>query len=368
MRGIAMGHGSPIDTVETAIEGAVGIITLNRPKALNALDHAMCLAIDAALKGWAGDDRVAAVLIRGAGERAFCAGGDVRAVREDGMAWKRGAGDGALTRDFFRDEYRMNRRIATFPKPYIALIDGITMGGGVGLSVHGSHRVATERTVIAMPETAIGLFPDVGASFILPRLTGEIGTYLALTGGRIKAADALALGIATHVTASAGIPDLIGALVASVTHAGAVSAIEDVLARHGVAPGEAELLPEQTTIDRCFGFGRVERILAALDDDGGIFAAETAATLRAMSPTSLKLTLKAMRLGRTLDLESCLRMEYRLTQSVVAGRDFYEGVRAVLVDKDHAPKWYPASLDAVDDSLVDQHFLVPSRGDLDFPD
>ena len=363
-----MQQGSPIDTVETAIEGAVGVITLNRPKALNALDHAMCLAIDAALKAWATDDKVAAVLIRGAGDRAFCAGGDVRAVREDGLAWKRGAGDGALTRDFFRDEYRMNRRIATFPKPYIALIDGITMGGGVGLSVHGRYRVATERTLIAMPETAIGLFPDVGASYILPRLAGEIGTYLALTGGRIKAADALALGIATHSIASTSIPDLIAALVVSVSHANVVPAIEDVLARYAGAAGETELMKQRPTIDRCFGFDQVEGILAALNDDGGLFAAETAATLRTMSPTSLKLTMKEMRLGRALDLESCLRMEYRLTQSVAAGRDFYEGVRAVLVDKDNAAKWHPANLDAVDDSLVDSHFLVPSRGDLDFPD
>jgi enoyl-CoA hydratase len=363
-----MQQDSPIDTVQTAIEGAVGVITLNRPKALNALDHAMCLAIDAALKVWANDDRVAAVLIRGAGDRAFCAGGDVRAVREDGLAWKRGTSDGALTRDFFRDEYRMNRRIAAFPKPYIALIDGITMGGGVGLSVHGRYRVATERTLIAMPETAIGLFPDVGASFILPRLPGEIGTYLALTGGRIKAADALSLGIATHLTASAGIPDLIFALIASVTPGNTASIIEDVLARYTNVAGETELTSQRPTVDRCFGFDQVERILAALDDDGGPFAQETAATLRTMSPTSLKLTLKEMRLGRTLDLESCLRMEYRLTQSVAAGRDFYEGVRAVLVDKDHAAKWYPASLDAVDDSLVDSHFLVPSHGDLDFPE
>jgi enoyl-CoA hydratase len=359
---------SPVETVKLAVAGAIGIITLDRQKALNALDQPMCLAIDGTLQEWALDDAIAAVVIRGAGERAFCAGGDVRAVHDDGISWKRGQGEGLLVRDFFRDEYRMNRRIKTFPKPYLALIDGITMGGGVGLSVHGRYRVATERTVVAMPETAIGLFPDVGASFVLPRLNGEIGTYLALSGARLKTGDVFALGLATHVIDSDRRDALIDELVSIVTPGGADTAIDDVLERYRADPGIAELAPHTALIDWCFAFDTVESILAALDAESGDFAAATAATIRTMSPTSLKLTLKEMRLGRSLDFDGCLRMEYRLTQSILAGRDFYEGIRAVLIDKDRNPKWYPAALDAVDDSAVESHFLVPRQGDLTFPD
>jgi len=351
-----------LETVQLSVVGTTGLITLNRPKALNALDQEMCLAIDAALKAWAKDDGVAAVLIRGAGDRAFCAGGDVRLAREDGLARKKGESDGRIVREFFRDEYRMNQRIATFSKPFIALIDGITMGGGVGLSVHGTYRLATKRTQLAMPETGIGLFPDVGTSYVLPRLAGEIGTYLALTGARIGAADCFLLGIATHVVDHEQIDGLIAELTAPRAD------IEATVARHAVDPGEPELWPHRGVIDRCFGHDRVEDILAALDADGGAFAAATAATIRTMSPTSLKLTLKEMREGRALSIDDCLRMEYRLSQSVLAGHDFYEGVRAQLVDKDRAPKWYPASLDAVDDSAIDSLFVTPLHGDLTFID
>ena len=355
-----------IDTVDIAVEGAFGIITLTRAKALNALDQPMCLAIDRALKLWAEDDRIAAVLVRGAGGRAFCSGGDVRAVREDGIAWKKGESDGAITRDFFRDEYRMNRRIKNFAKPYLALIDGITMGGGVGLSVHGSHRIATETTLIAMPETQIGLFPDVGTSYVLPRLAGRVGTYLALTGARIMAADALALGVATHSVAHERLDALTAELIVRVEPTETMQTIDDVVAAYTTDAGAPALAAHRGTIDACFGFDRVEDILAALDANAGPFAGEAAATIRAMSPTSLKLTLSEMRRGAALDFDGCMRMEYRLSQSVLAGHDFYEGVRAQLVDKDRSPKWYPARLDAVDDSAIDSHFLTPRQGDLTF--
>jgi enoyl-CoA hydratase len=351
-----------VETVKFAVSGSVGLITLNRPRALNALDQEMCLAIDAALRLWAKDDGITAVVIRGAGDRAFCAGGDVRLAREDGLARKKGESDGRIVRDFFRDEYRMNRRIATFPKPYIALIDGITMGGGVGLSVHGSHRLATTRTLLAMPETGIGLFPDVGTSFVLPRLAGEIGTYLGLTGARIGAADCLMLGIATHIVDH----ERIQSLIAELTMPGAD--IEAVATRHATDAGAPEMLPHRDEIGRCFRHNSIEEILAALDADGGAFAAATAATVRTMSPTSLKLTLREIRKGRALGIDDCLRMEYRLSQSVLAGHDFYEGVRAQLVDKDRHPKWYPATLDAVDDSAIDSLFLTPLHGDLTFED
>jgi enoyl-CoA hydratase len=348
-----------VETVQFAVMGRVGLITLNRPKALNALDQQMCLAIDAALKVWEKDDAIAAVVIRGAGGRAFCSGGDVRLAREDGIAWKKGESDGRIVREFFRDEYRMDRRVATFPKPYIALIDGITMGGGVGISAHGTYRLATRRTVLAMPETQIGLFPDVGTSYILPRLPGEVGAWLALTGARLGAADCKLVGLATHVVDHERLDDLIADLAAG-------GDIDRTIARHAADAGAPELPPNRAVIDRCFAHDRVEDIMAALDADDGAFAAETAATLRLMSPTSLKLTLKLMRKGRTLGIDDCFRMDYRLSQSVLAGRDFYEGVRAQLVDKDRRPKWYPASLDAVDDSAIDSLFVPPLHGDLTF--
>jgi enoyl-CoA hydratase len=350
-----------IETVQFAVAGSVGLITLNRPKALNALDQGMCLAIDAALNIWAKDDGISAVIVRGAGDKAFCAGGDVRLAREDGIAWKRGESDGRIVREFFRDEYRMDRRVATFPKPCIALIDGITMGGGVGISVHGTYRLATPRTVLAMPETQIGLFPDVGTSYILPRLAGQVGAWMALTGARLNAADCRLLGLATHVVDHERLDDLVAELTAG-------ASIEAAIGRYAADPGEPELPANRVAIDRCFAHDRVEDILAALDADGGAFAIETAATLRLMSPTSLKLTLKLMRKGRSLGVDDCFRMDYRLSQSVLAGHDFYEGVRAQLVDKDRQPKWYPASLDAVDDSAIDSLFVPPLHGDLTFDD
>jgi enoyl-CoA hydratase len=338
-------------------------ITLNRPGVANALDTQMGLDLLAAFDALCADPSAArCIVVTGAGDRAFCAGGDVRLAREDGLAWKKGESDGRIVRDFFRDEYRMNRRIATFPKPYIAVIDGITMGGGVGLSVHGAYRLATARTVLAMPETGIGLFPDVGTSYVLPRLPDEIGTYLGLTGARIGAADCLLLGIATHVVDH----ERTDALIADLSVPGAD--IAATVARYAADPGNAELPAHREAIARCFRHDGVEEILAALDADGGAFAAQAAATMRTLSPTSLKLTLKEMRKGRALGPDDCLRMEYRLSQSVLAGRDFYEGVRAQLVDKDRAPKWYPATLDAVDDSAIDSLFVTPLHGDLMFED
>src|ERR1700761_9240948 len=227
-----------IETVQFAVSGSVGLITLNRPKALNALNQEMCLAVDAALKAWAKDDAITAVAIRGAGDKAFCAGGDVRLAREDGIAWKKGQSDGRIVREFFRDEYRMDRRIATFPKPYIALIDGITMGGGVGISVHGRYRLATPRTLLAMPETQIGLFPDVGTSYVLSRLPGGVGTWLALTGARLNAADCKLLGLATHVVDH----ERLDALVAALASGGD---IDIAIAGHAADPGEPELSANQ---------------------------------------------------------------------------------------------------------------------------
>jgi enoyl-CoA hydratase len=359
------GHADGV-TFET--RGFVGIITLDRPRALNALTQPMCLAIDRRLKLWATEEAVAAVLVRSSGPRAFCAGGDVRAVYHDGIAWKRGESDGRLAREFFADEYRMNRRIKFFPKPYVALIDGITMGGGVGLSVHGSHRVATERTLLAMPETAIGLFPDVGASYVLPRLPGNSGMNIALAGARVTATDLIDLGIATHFVPSRRLDALIDDLVAGVWQDDAGGAIGRILAAHSADPGRKGPPEQRATVDRCFAHDRIEDILVALDGDGSAFATAARAALRAVSPTSLKLTLQEMRRGRMLGFDDCLRMEYRLTQSVLAGHDFYEGIRAQLIDKDRAPVWAPASLSEVDDGAIDAFFQPPAHGDLTFDD
>src|SRR5579883_226145 len=351
------------DEVQCETAGAVGLITLNRPKALNALTQPMCLAIDQALRDWAHDDRIAAVVVRGAGDRAFCAGGDVRVVAEEGMARRRGENDGRLGREFFRDEYRMNRRIKTFPKPYVALIDGITMGGGIGVSVHGSHRIATERTLAAMPETGIGLFPDVGTSHVLSRLPGRIGIYLALTGARLKAPDLMAFGIATHHVSSDRLRALVDELIVADWGKGA----DAVLSRHISDPGAPELARHRALIGHCFAGDRVEAILDALDADGSEFARGAAAALRTMSPTSLKLTLEEMRRGAELDFDACLVMEYRFTQSILEGHDFYEGIRAQLIDKDRNPKWDPPALAGVDERTIGDYFKAPAHGDLTFP-
>ncbi|MDE1147917.1 MAG: enoyl-CoA hydratase/isomerase family protein [Azospirillaceae bacterium] len=354
------------------LRGGIGHILLNRPKALNALNLDMIRILDPQLAAWARDPAVKAVVIRGAGDRAFCAGGDVRAVWDSGKAWQAGEGDGAVARNFFAEEYRLNRRIKRFPKPYIALLDGITMGGGVGLSVHGSHRVTTEKTLLAMPETGIGLFPDVGGGYFLPRLAGELGTYLALTGARLGAADAAYTGIGTHHVPS----DRLDALVVELADAdygrGAGATVDAILARHAAFPGEAPLATHRPSIDRSFAADTVEGIVACLGDEGMGFddawAKETLDTLARMSPTSLKVALSQLRRGVAMEVEDVLAMEYRMTQAVLAGHDFYEGIRAQLVDKDRQPKWRPATLADVSESEVERHFQPVPTGDLTFAD
>jgi enoyl-CoA hydratase len=348
--------------------GALALITLNRQEALNALTHAMCVAIDRSLAAWASDRAIAAVVIRSAGDRAFCAGGDVRALYDAGIALNRGQPEGRVARIFIRDEYRMNRRIRSFPKPYIALIDGVIMGGGLGVSVHGSHRVATERTLFAMPETAIGLFPDAGGSYVLPRLPGETGCYLGLTGARIKAPDMVALGLATRHVPSAQLSNLLADLVRADWSGDGHRVADAVIGSYATEPGEPELAQHRTSIERCFRYDGVAAMLAALDTECGAFAAEAAATIRKMSPTSLKLALASNRRGRHLEFDDCLVMEYRLIQSILRQHDFYEGVRAMLIDKDRKPKWDPPVLDAVDQAMLDRYFIAPPHGDLAFTD
>jgi enoyl-CoA hydratase len=323
--------------------GAAGLITLNRPKALNALTHGMCLAMKAQLDEWAMDAAIKTVVVRGAGERAFCAGGDIRALYDSGRAGT------PYALDFYRDEYILDAMIKHFPKPYVALIRGIVMGGGVGVSLNGSHRVADESTMFAMPETGIGLFPDVGGSYFLPRLPGETGMYLALTGARLKSADALNSGVATHFVPAANTDALIERLATGDAPDAAITA----LAGDAGAPPLAQ---HQALIDRCFAGNSVETILSALAAELNEWAVATATTIRTKSPTSLKLAFRQLREGRRLAFDDCMRMEFRMVNRVIAGHDFYEGVRATIIDKDQSPKWQPATLEAVSDAEIDAYF------------
>ncbi|HEY4982998.1 MAG TPA: enoyl-CoA hydratase/isomerase family protein [Pseudolabrys sp.] len=341
--------------------GAAGIVTLNRPQALNAVTHGMVLALRAQLDAWGHDPAVTRVVITAAGERAFSAGGDIRALYDLGRA---GRHDEAL--QFWRDEYPLNAAIKRFRKPYVALIDGIVMGGGVGVSVHGSHRVAGDRFQFAMPEVGIGFFPDVGATWFLPRMPGELGTYCALTGERFGIADACAASLATHRIPSARFGAALDGL------AGTVS-VDAVLAACSEPAAKGPIMARQRTIDRLFAGSQVEGILDALDREAGSrsadaeWAAKTAASLRAKSPLSLKLALAQVRRGRTYDFETCMRAEFRIVSRIIHGHDFYEGVRAVIVDKDNKPQWNPGTLAAVGEAEVERHFASLGDGELALP-
>ena len=328
-------------------------ITLNRPAALNSLTQPMCNTIQAALYDSIGDTSVALVAIEGTGERAFCAGGDVVAMHAAGRAGAAG------WQGFFHDEYRMNQTIARYPDPYVAILDGVTMGGGVGVSIHGRYRVATERTLFAMPETGIGLIPDVGGTHALPRLPGEIGAWLALTGARLRAADCFYAGIATHVVPVERLP-LLRELLAD-----GIEEPEAILATLHTDPGEAPLAALRDAIDFHFAHDSVEAIQDSLAT-GDDWALSMHATIARMSPTSLKLTLRALRDGAGSDIEGALRTEYRVVSHIQQGHDFYEGVRAVLIDKDKSPRWCPAALSGIGDAMLDPYFAEPANGDLTF--
>jgi enoyl-CoA hydratase len=361
---------SDSDDILFGRDGGVGTVTLNRPQALNAFTLGMYRRFDPVLGGWAEDPAVHAVVIRGAGERAFCAGGDVRAIAEAGRGI---AGDPALTSIFFAEEYRLIRRIHRLAKPYIAIIDGITMGGGAGVSVNGAWRIATERTMLAMPETGIGLFPDVGATRFLNLAPGHIGRYLALTGARLGPADSLYCGFATHFVMRERVTALVEGLVHMRWLGGEERAqVEGALAAVTGDPGTPPLAARRAAIDRCFAPGTVEGVLDALAREAaeegadGEWAAETRAGLLKKSPTSLKITLRQLILGEGYDIEAALALEYRLTQHFMQGHDFYEGVRAALIDKDQSPRWDPPTLAEVTDSIIDGYFAPLGPGELRF--
>ena len=335
------------------IEGGVGRLTLNRPGALHALTTGMCRLMIDALQAWRRNPAVQAVMIDHAGERGFCAGGDIRMLAQSG------AGDGREAREFFFTEYQLNDLLFRYryEKPVIAVMDGVTMGGGVGLSMPARYRVATERTTFAMPETGIGLFPDVGAGWHLPRLHGRVGLWLALTGARIKAADCELLGIATDVVDSASLDAIKQAILDD------PGAVERILTEFEVDPGRAPLGEHRDPIDRLFGGESVEAIFAALEEDGGEWAKAQLAGLKTKSPQTLKVAFRQLAQGAAMTrFADNMAMEYRIGARVVQRHDFLEGVRAVIVDKDNAPHWDPAELAGVTDALLDGIFAPLPAG------
>jgi enoyl-CoA hydratase len=328
--------------------GALRRITLNRPQALNAITLDMVVTMTALLRAWADDPAVGAVMLDGAGGRAFAAGGDIRALYDAAKS-----GDKKLPEKFWATEYRLNVLIARYPKPVIALMDGVVMGGGVGLSAHASHRIVTERSSVAMPEVAIGYFPDVGACFVLARAPGFTGTYLALTGARAAAADAIYCGLADLHIPAARLDELPAALAtARGTH--------DVKARldkFSVPPAPGRLAAARLWIDRCYGADTVEEIfdrLARSDEQEARTALET---MRKMSPTSLKITLRNIRSALSFEhVEQSFAQDYRVSLACVAEHDFIEGIRAAIVDKDRNPRWRPDTLEGVTPEIVERHF------------
>lgn len=338
----------------------IGHVLLNRPKALNALTADMCEALLAQLRAWREDSDIHAVLIRGAGEKAFCSGGDVIRLYEDGRA------KGPYPRRFYWSEYRCDTAIRLFPKPFVALVDGIVMGGGVGVSFNGSHRVVTERTTFAMPETGIGLFPDVGGTYFLPRLSGRTGIYLGLSGRRLKAADCATLGLAHAFVPQAQADALVAALAVEATadHAH----VSEIIRRFAGIPEGGVIPAERADIDRHFGHDTIEAILMSLDGDGSDWAVKTAKDLRGKSPLSLKVTMRQLHEGATVSFLDAMRLEWRLASRFAADHDFYEGVRALLVDKDMTPHWRPATLAEVTPAMVDAYFAPLPGGELDLSD
>ena len=338
--------------------GRLGVITLNRPRSVNALTSGMVDLLLRQLRTWAGDDRIAAVLVQGAGGRGLCAGGDIVAIYKDMLHG--GAATGTGTAGFWQVEYRLNSLIARYPKPYVALMDGLVLGGGVGISAHGSLRVVTERTRMGMPETTIGFAPDVGGTYLLSRAPGETGTHAALTGAHLGAGDALFLGLADHFVQSQDLPRLAVALEDE--------SPEDAVARFASEAPASVLAGQREWIDACYASDEAEDIVARLrgwSGPGREEAAEAADTIEAKSPTSVKVTLAALRRAAHLTLDEVLAQEYRAGIRFLAGPDFREGIRAQVVDKDRNPQWKPATLAEVTPVQVERFFEPLEGGELD---
>ena len=334
------------EDILAGIAGRIGHLSLNRPKALHALTLPMVRAMNTALLAWRDDPAVGAVVIDHAEGRGFCAGGDIAFLRDSAL------NDGGESgRRFFYEEYQLNHLILTYPKPVIAFMDGITMGGGVGISGPATYRIATEATRLAMPETGIGLFPDVGGGWYLSRLAGRLGQYLALTGARLDGADCLWAGLATHYLPSAALTEAKQALIADPDAAAAI------MHRLSVVPPPAKIATQSADIDRLFASDRYEDVLTALTADGGEWATATLAMLRTKSPQTCKVALRQLRDSlHCEDFAANMAMEYRIGSRVLVRPDFAEGVRAVIIDKDHAPKWNPPTPEAVTEDLLEAIF------------
>lgn len=332
----------------------VGLITLNRPKAINALNHPMAQAILSTLREWAVDDEVRTVVLTGAGERGLCAGGDIVAIHTDA---KNAVAHGISRHDsadspsgrFWRDEYILNALIGNYPKPYVAVMDGIVMGGGVGLSAHGNRRIVTERSMVGMPETGIGFIPDVGGTYLLARTPGELGTHVALTTARMGAGDAIAAGFADYFVPAERIPDLLAELRRTDADA-AIAAVAQP------AP-VSDLAAQRSWIDACYSADTVEEIVARLQRHDAPEAAKAAGDVLSKSPVALKVTLRSLRDARAAaNLEQALDEEYRVSVAALTTHDLVEGIRAQVVDKDRNPQWSPATLAEVSEALVDSYF------------
>lgn len=330
--------------------GHLGIITLNRPAVLNSLNHDMILAMHNQLQAWATAVHIKAVIIRAAEGRAFCAGGDIR------LAYERAKANDPTAAYFFRDEYQLNRFIFHYPKPYIALLNGITMGGGVGVSIHGSHRIATDNLLFAMPETGIGFFPDVGGTYFLPRLPGKIGFYLGLTGARLKSDDCVGLGIATHKVSSDSLSSIIDALAQTSFSSNPRLSVTEIIERFQLTIQPSTLLAERNAIDTYFSGNTMEELMANLERAKDGIGEEALRTLHKKSPTSLKITLRALQEGQHLSFDDCMSQEFRLTCRFLQGHDFPEGIRAVVIDKDQKPHWIPPTLEGVSQQEIQKYF------------
>ncbi|CAA7613273.1 Enoyl-CoA hydratase/carnithine racemase [Magnetospirillum sp. LM-5] len=352
---------TPDDETLFRQSSGLGIVTLNRPKALNALSPTQFGAIDARLAAWATDPTVTVVMIEGAGERAFSAGGDIKAVWDG-----RQKGDEAGNRELFRAEYRLDRRIHHYAKPYVAVLDGIVMGGGAGVSINGRFRVATERSLFAMPECAIGFFPDVGATHFLSRCPGRLGLFLGLTGTRLGPADMLAAGLATHFVPAAGLEGLRAGLEQASRQEDAGQAVADLLERLHRSPGPSALAGRLATIDQLCRADGPQAMMAALDAVGEDWADLAAAAMRAASPTSLAVTWRQLTEGQGLGFDDAIRREFRLACTLLQGSEFHEGIRALVIDKDKSPRWRPASLALVQSLEIDRLF-AGVNDELTFP-
>lgn len=338
--------GEPEVLVRT--EGSVGRLTLNRPRAINALNASMVDLLGRTIDAWAVDPSITAVLIDGAGDRGLCAGGDVVAMYRDAVS------GGMGTLDFWRSEYLLNAAINSFPKPYVALMDGIVMGGGVGISAHGSHRIVTERSRVAMPETGIGFVPDVGGIFLLAHAPGETGTHLGLTGGQMDGADAIALGFADHFVPSSALDSFTAAVVAD--------GVDEAVLKYSETPHQSKVFAARTWIDGVYAADTVEQITERLERRTEPEAQAAATALAGRSPVALKATLRSLREARETDaLEDVLDQDFRAVSHALRTHDLAEGIRAQVVDKDRNPRWSPAALAEVDEAMVDAYFAPVDR-------